>query len=522
VQTDEGGSTSSQPLLVWNSASDAALDYTIATSPGWLSCLPATGSTSGNATAHTVRIDPAGLNAGDYAGTITITAAQAVNSPVIVPVMLSVGNVAPAVSIVSIAPNPAQPPFDVVAFQGAASDAAGSITAREWRSDLDGILSDLGGFSRPASELSVGQHTITFTAWDDEGTSAVDQSVLVVEPVPQFTLTTVADPAEAGAVSPAGTTTHDAGNTVTVTAVPECGWRLDRWSGDASGTADSVQVYIDDNKVVTAHFARIEGPDLGGRLDGIAPQEVTGNQDVTLFGEVFNDGTQATAQSFWIEFWARDPATGTPYAFCESILLQGSLAAGESYDLSSSGPRTCFGGIPEGVYVIEMRIDATNTVVESCEADNTAEWGDATILRGLPNLTIQDFDFEPEDVSPAGGDPIQFTGRVVNDGSQPTSGSWRIEFRVWPAPYFQDSGPLLCESVLISQALAPGESIDLATLPDRVTSSLSPGVYTVGIRVDPDQAIDEQREDDNTTFVSLKYLYVGPRPTRATIWRLYR
>jgi hypothetical protein len=40
--------------------------------------------------------------------------------------------------------------------------------------------------------------------------------------------------------------------------------------------------------------------------------------------------------------------------------------------------------------------------------------------------------------------------------------------------------------------------------------------------VDPLDTIAEQNEADNFTYLLHKRLYVGPRPTRADTWTLYR
>jgi len=74
-------------------------------------------------------------------------------------------NQAPTARIVSIAPNPAGSGEDV-SFAGEGSDADGSISAYEWRSDLDGVLSSNATFD---STLSAGTHEISFRVQDDEG-----------------------------------------------------------------------------------------------------------------------------------------------------------------------------------------------------------------------------------------------------------------------------------------------------------------------------------------------------------------
>lgn len=171
VQIDESDEASSAVLTVHN-AGGGELEYSIAAMPGWLVVTPSTGSVTTIPAAHTVWIDPSGLSPADYAGTITVAAPSAANSPVSIPVSLRISNSPPSVAIVSIDPNPAQPPADTIAFEGDASDGAGAIVSMEWRSSLDGLLSENESFTMSSEELTVGDHTITLQAQDDEGSSA--------------------------------------------------------------------------------------------------------------------------------------------------------------------------------------------------------------------------------------------------------------------------------------------------------------------------------------------------------------
>jgi len=84
-------------------------------------------------------------------------------------------------------PGPApQCPDVMIHFNGAAWDTdedGAYIVAYNWRSDLDGWLSDQEDFTIPASALSVGTHTIYFKAQDDEGEwSPEDTSTLTITP----------------------------------------------------------------------------------------------------------------------------------------------------------------------------------------------------------------------------------------------------------------------------------------------------------------------------------------------------
>ena len=79
---------------------------------------------------------------------------------------LTVGNVPPTAVIDSITPNPAEI-TDTVSFTGRGEDIDGTITGYLWESSIDGVLSDKASFSR--SSLSLGNHTISFSVYDNEG-----------------------------------------------------------------------------------------------------------------------------------------------------------------------------------------------------------------------------------------------------------------------------------------------------------------------------------------------------------------
>ena len=76
-------------------------------------------------------------------------------------------NYVPSAYIDSISPSPASK-SEKVSFNGSGSDSDGTVDGYEWRSNLDGILSNNAIFS--TSSLSVGDHTITFRVQDDDGT----------------------------------------------------------------------------------------------------------------------------------------------------------------------------------------------------------------------------------------------------------------------------------------------------------------------------------------------------------------
>jgi uncharacterized repeat protein (TIGR02543 family) len=74
-------------------------------------------------------------------------------------------------------------------------------------------------------------------------------------PPTTYTLTTTSTPSAGGTVSKSpDASSYNAGTVVTLTATPAAGYTFTGWSGDATGTATSVNVTMDANKTVTANF----------------------------------------------------------------------------------------------------------------------------------------------------------------------------------------------------------------------------------------------------------------------------
>jgi len=82
---------------------------------------------------------------------------------------VSYPNQPPTATIDSITPDPAEQEKDTVSFTGHGTDSDGSVVAYNWRSSIDGQLSTSASFTKPASELSLGTHTIFFKVQDDDG-----------------------------------------------------------------------------------------------------------------------------------------------------------------------------------------------------------------------------------------------------------------------------------------------------------------------------------------------------------------
>ena len=107
VSCTQGVSPLSQSFQIWNSGS-GTLDYTLSTNQSWITCAQPSGSSTGASDKKTLTFNyiASGLAAGSYQATITIMASGASNSPLKIPVTLTVNVPSnPASSAISDSPS---------------------------------------------------------------------------------------------------------------------------------------------------------------------------------------------------------------------------------------------------------------------------------------------------------------------------------------------------------------------------------------------------------------------------------
>jgi subtilisin-like proprotein convertase family protein len=86
---NQGTNAFAQDLEVWNSGT-GTLSYSVSDDASWLNCSPANGTSTGEVDSITVYYETAGLDAGTYNATITISDTNASNDPLLVSVELNV------------------------------------------------------------------------------------------------------------------------------------------------------------------------------------------------------------------------------------------------------------------------------------------------------------------------------------------------------------------------------------------------------------------------------------------------
>jgi hypothetical protein len=162
-------------LEIWNSGT-GALDWSVSDDAAWLALTPTSGSSTGEHDEVTASVDIAGMSIGDYGATITITAAEATNTPRTVAVSLILTETAAPV----IAFDPASLSFSAVAGQA----NPGNKIVEIWNSGmgtLDWSVSDDGGWLAlaPTSGSSSGEHDEVTASINTAGMTAGNYSATV-------------------------------------------------------------------------------------------------------------------------------------------------------------------------------------------------------------------------------------------------------------------------------------------------------------------------------------------------------
>ena len=129
------------------------------------------------------------------------------------------------------------------------------------------------------------------TAQSDEGSFETQLETL------QFTLNVTNYGQGTVEISP-NNPLYDSGQVVTLTAVPDNGYLFTGWSGDASGTANPIQITMNGNKSVTASFAPV------------APNTYTLNTSSSVGGSIDRNPDKQTYQSGEVITLTAVPANG--------------------------------------------------------------------------------------------------------------------------------------------------------------------------------------------------------------------
>ncbi|HNT36993.1 MAG TPA: CARDB domain-containing protein, partial [bacterium] len=151
------------------------------------------------------------------------------------------------------------------------------------------------------------------------------------------------------------------------------------------------------------------------------------------------------------------------------------------------------GGFPKGTHHIYVVIDPENTIPERDENNNVAF--NTFVVSALRDLSIASSDITFSPLAPRVGDTVTINATIHNAGSDP-SDNVIIQFFVGSP---EAGGVQIGSSVKIDRIVANGSGSAQAVW-SNVPSS---GVFSIYVKVDATESIDESNEDNNMAFRSL-------------------
>jgi formylglycine-generating enzyme required for sulfatase activity len=414
-----GQDAASQSFEVWNSGG-GSLSYSVSESIGWLSCTPTGGTSTGERDSIAVDYTTAGLAAGTYNGTITVTAAGATGSPQAINVTLAV------VPPPHLSVNPTALDASCTAGQNAASQSfevwnSGGGTLNYSVSESISWLScnPTGGTSTGERDtiavnyttagLPAGNYsgTITVTASGAGGSPQTVTVSLRVIPAPELSAspTTLNQGCRPGqnAASQYFEVWNSGGDTVDYTVSENISWlNCNPMSGSSSGERDRIDVnyttaglaagnysgiitvsaagVAGSPQIITVNLAVTAAPQLAVDPMSLASDCEAGQDAAVQYFEVWNSGGEAMNYTIdesvsWLNC---DRASGSSTGERDRIAVTyatRNLAAGHyngTITVSAAGA----GGSPQTMNVTltvnsamlcSLNISPSNTVVTSWE-----------------------------------------------------------------------------------------------------------------------------------------------------------
>ncbi|HOX05006.1 MAG TPA: Ig-like domain-containing protein, partial [Planctomycetota bacterium] len=423
-----GANASSQTFTVRNSVG-GTMTYTISDNVAWLGCDPVSGDSTGDTDTITVSYDTAGLVAGTYSATITVTSPEADNSPQTIAVTLTVTPPHLVLNKTTLSPsclqgvNAANQTFTVRNSTGGAltytiSDNVAWLGCDPVSGDSTGET-DTITVSYDTAGMAPGTYdaTITVTSPEaDNGPLTIAVTLTVAGPHLMLSTATLSPTCTQGAnaADQAFTVRNSGGATLNYTISDDVAWlACDPISGDSTGEVDSITVHYDAgalapgtyNAVITVTSADADNSPrtIAVTLTVTTPHMVLNK---TTLSQSCLQGADATAQTFTV----RNSSPGTMnYTVSDdagwlACTPDSGDSAGEadtitvSYDTDALAP---------GTY------NATITVA-AASADNSPQTIAVTLTVVGPHLVLNKTTLDPTCL--VGANPAATTFTVCNFG----------------------------------------------------------------------------------------------------------
>ncbi|MBI5676858.1 MAG: hypothetical protein HZC48_13745 [Nitrospirae bacterium] len=225
----------------------------------------------------------------------------------------------------------------------------------------------------------------------------------------------------------------------------------------------------------------------------IVPPELIEGQEAGIGAVIYNNGN-ADAYNIEVSFYDGDYTLGDLIGIINIPFIQ---SGATSY---AQMPWNTFG--QSGRNYIHIIIDLQNNIEETNEDNNATLKSIDVIPPTMPDLTVTSTDIVCSNPAPKEGDPLTITSTIHNIGTD--AGNIKVNLY---------DGVTLLNTYTISPIIHFGGEAQVIFNIDTVGLSGNHGFHIV---VDPDNTIDEQREDNNSASADLLIGNIGINLTETT------
>lgn len=255
--------------------------------------------------------------------------------------------------------------------------------------------------------------------------------------------------------------------------------------GSTLGDANYVDNWVPSSATVQIKAA---SPDLVVQSVTSAATLLKWHASSKLTAQVKNAGTDPTPASGVAFYLSEDDAIDAEDPLLCSVPL-GALAAGSSASVSDdcAMPTTAV-----GTFQLLARADYQELVFETDEDNNVGSAATALEI-AAPDINLKAGPFSFSKSTTTAGSTIIFNPSLGNLGNDPVP-AFRLNIYLSPDTNVTTSDTLFCYSERPALGAQQSTSFEFSC----VTPSITPGSYYVGFVIDPDNAVPETVETDNT------------------------
>ena len=302
---------------------------------------------------------------------------------------------------------PSSPKFDEhIYFSGSGSDSDGEVTAYEWKSSIDGGLSEEGNFS--ITGLDAGTHTISFRVQDNNGAwSEWDTAVLIVD-------SNMQPIARIDSITPSPTRFLNENVTFSGIGLDSDGTIVGyEWKSSRDGFLSNDQNFTTTGFSIGNHTISFRVQDNNGAWSGWDITELISLPNAPPVGTIDSIEPSQAARGSTVFFdGTSSDDNGTVAAYLWESSIDGVLSTEEDFSIST---------LTLGYHIITFLVQDNNGVWSDSRDENRSGPGVSLWIYAVP------VPFAGNDTTVKPGDTVLFSGQVTDEDGTIVKYGWDFD-----------------------------------------------------------------------------------------------